>query len=198
MTEVSAFEFHPVTAARWHDLERLFSFANESGAGNPARCWCMELRRPSREWRAQSGDGNRDAMRGLVESDQTPGLLAYDGDEPVAWCSIAPRRQFAGLKELSNYKAFENPGIWYVTCFYVREDARRSGVMAALLRAATKHAGAHGANVIEGYPADPEADEASKSLVYMGLASVFREAGFAEVDRRGGDRMVMRYYPPEN
>ncbi|MEO5616304.1 MAG: hypothetical protein ABIS67_00890 [Candidatus Eisenbacteria bacterium] len=38
-----------------------------------------------------SGGPNRRAFKKLVDSGMPPGLLAYDGDEPVGWVAIASR-----------------------------------------------------------------------------------------------------------
>lgn len=159
------FSYHPVTPDRWPDLEGLFSAAGETGQGSPARCWCMEIRRPLDEWRAQQGGGNRRAMKMLVESGQVPGILAYADGEPVAWCSIAPRPQFVGLKEIGQFRRFDNPDVWTVSCFYVRDDFQGHGLMEKLLRAAVERATAHGAKVVEGYPVDPQSPEEREQWV---------------------------------
>jgi GNAT superfamily N-acetyltransferase len=185
--------FHPVTLDRWPDLERLFSASTEEGEGNPARCWCMEWRRPRAEWEAGQGEGNRAVMKALIESGHVPGILAYEGSEAVAWCSIAPRAQTTTLKERGSFRSFENPDIWTVLCFYISDAARGQGLTVELLRAAVEHARAAGAKVIEGYPVDPEAMPDFAMSRFMGFVSAFRRAGFVEVARRPDGRPVMRY-----
>jgi hypothetical protein len=37
-------------------------------------------------------------MRQLVESGTPNGVLAYHGDDPVGWCSIAPRETCVKLE----------------------------------------------------------------------------------------------------
>lgn len=190
--------FHPVTPDRWPDLDRLFSASRSTQEGEPAVCWCMEWRRPRAEWEAGRGEGNRRAMQAFIEGGQVPGLLAYAGDEVVAWCSVAPRPQLVGLREIGRFRRFENPDIWTVSCFYIRDDFRGQGLMAKLLAAGIEYAKANGARVIEGYPADEATDDSSYGSfvsVYWGRASVFRELGFVEVARAPRDnRPVMRYY----
>ncbi|MGH2633656.1 MAG: hypothetical protein ACRDG3_09630, partial [Tepidiformaceae bacterium] len=77
---------HPVTPDRWPDLERLFN-----AGGDACSCSCMWWRLTGAEYSANRGGGNRDAMGGIVASGQVPGILAYVGDEPVGWVSVAPR-----------------------------------------------------------------------------------------------------------
>jgi GNAT superfamily N-acetyltransferase len=186
-------ECHPVTLDRWPDLEALFSGSTEAGSGNPARCWCMEWRRPRAEWEAGQGEGNRAAMKALIEAGQVPGILAYEGSEPVAWCSVAPRAQTTTLRERGSFRDFENPEIWTVLCFYIRNDFQGRGLTVELLRAAVDYAREHGAKLVEGYPVDPEAMPDFAMSRFMGFVSAFRQAGFVEVARRPGGRPVMRY-----
>jgi hypothetical protein len=48
-----------------------------------------------------------------------------------------------------------------------------------------------GAKIIEGYPVEPNQDQAD-AFVYTGLASAFRKNGFKEVLRRSPTRPIMR------
>src|SRR4030042_4409385 len=88
-----ALKFHPVTPERWPDLEKLFG---ERGASSG--CWCMWWRLPRRQFQQQAGQRNKDALKGIVDSGRPPGLLGYAESEAIAWCSVAPREQFAALE----------------------------------------------------------------------------------------------------
>lgn len=189
-------EFHPVTLERWPDLEALFQAADETEAGNPAGCWCMEWRMDRATWREGSGEPNRRAMKRFIAEGNVPGILAYHGGETIGWCSIAPRRTLFGLKEVAEYRNFENPDVWSVSCFYVPPRARGKGMTSALLRAAVEHAAARGAKIVEGYAAEGES--------FMGRLSTFEKAGFeivgppgklkGEYEEYSGRQRVVRYY----
>jgi GNAT superfamily N-acetyltransferase len=183
--------FHPVTPDRWPDLERLFLPDEESKRGEPSACWCMEWRRPRDEWRQGLGDGNRQAMRQYIDVGNVPGILAYVGGEPAAWCSISPRPQQVGLRAIAPYRNFDDVSVWLVSCFYIRDDARGRGLMSMLLTAAVEYATAHGARMIEGYPVDEQTEDPEQGL-YMGRAASFRKLGFVEHARGAGNRAVMR------
>ena len=48
--------------------------------------------------KANKGDTAKADIRAVFETGPPPpGLIAYDRDEPVAWCSIAPREVFIRL-----------------------------------------------------------------------------------------------------
>src|SRR5438093_11547898 len=83
---------HPFTPARVEDFQKLFG-KNGACAG----CWCMWWRLPRKQWVAQKGEGNRRAIRKLVQSESAPGLIAYVDDEPAGWCAVAPRDAFVRL-----------------------------------------------------------------------------------------------------
>jgi GNAT superfamily N-acetyltransferase len=178
----------PVTAERWGDLEELFG-----PHGAFAGCWCMYWRMKDSEWNAQRGDGTRNLLKGLVDSGQVPGLLAYAGDRPVGWISIGPRPVFTRLERSRVAKAVDDQPVWSVVCFYVDKHYRRQGVTVALLRGAVEYARDQGAHILEGYPVDNEGDRPDPWL-YTGIAEAFRKVGFEEVVRRGEHRPIMRYY----
>src|SRR6516165_8784863 len=85
--------FHPVTRERWPDLEQLFGERGACGG-----CWCMVWRLPRAEWERGKKKNNRIALQFIAEDDRQPGVLAYAGDEPVGWCAVAPRAEYAGLQ----------------------------------------------------------------------------------------------------
>lgn len=186
--ETSALQWHPLTLERWADLEALFG-----PKGACAGCWCMWFRESRAEWERNKGEGNRLAMRALVESGVVPGLLAYRAATPVGWVSVGPR---AGYPTLENGKVLarvDDAPVWSLVCFFVDKRYRKQGVTEFLLRAAIDHARARGASVLEAYPYDPKADKVSSMSAFMGMASTFRRLGFVEVARRSETRPIMRY-----
>ena len=183
--------FRPLTAARWPDVVRLFG-----PRGACAGCWCMYWRRKRSEYERGKGAGNRSAFRKIVRSGEAPGLLAYDGSEPVGWCALAPRESYPVLANSRILRPVDDEPVWSVTCLFVRRDHRRSGVMLALLRAAVDHVGRRGGRVVEGYPIEPAKGDIPAAFAWTGLASAFRKAGFEEVARRSATRPIMRARVP--
>jgi hypothetical protein len=51
--------FHPLTAERWPDLEKLFGERGACGG-----CWCMAWRLPRAEWEAGRGEPHKRALAG--------------------------------------------------------------------------------------------------------------------------------------
>jgi GNAT superfamily N-acetyltransferase len=186
--ESGGIEIYPATPERWDDLERLFGPRGATGG-----CWCMWWRLPRSEFERQNGEGNREALRSLVYGDDPPGLLAYINGQPVGWCAIAPREQYGALERSRILKRVDEQSVWSVTCFFVAKEHRRKGVTSRLLRAAVEYAAEHGARLVEGYPVEPKSGDAPPVFIFTGIASSFRDAGFAEVARRSETRPILRY-----
>ncbi len=178
--------FHPATPERWSDLERLFG---ERGAC--AGCWCMWWRLKRSQWDAQRGDGNRAALKALMESGEVPGILSYAGAEPVGWCSVAPRESFPALERSRSLKRVDQEPVWSIVCFFVARQFRRQGLTVRLLEAALEYVRSQGGRIVEGYPTRPSKPSADAWL-YMGLSSAFLRAGFSEVTRPSTTRSIMR------
>lgn len=189
MPDVDAVAIHPLTPDRWSDLEALFG---EHGA--VGGCWCMFYRLTARRYEAQKGDGNRLALKALVAGGHPPGLLAYDGDQAVAWVSVAPRHEYARLSSSRVLKPVDSSPVWSLVCLFVRQDHRRRGLSLRLVRAAVAYAASQGARIVEAYPLDIEGVDYPAAFAEMGFMPTFVEAGFTEVTRHSPRRPIMRYY----
>jgi GNAT superfamily N-acetyltransferase len=181
------FTVHPLTPDRWGDLERLFGPNGASGG-----CWCMWNRQSSREYEQHHGADNHAAMAEIVAAGPPPGLLAYDGDDPVGWVAVGPREDYGRLQRSPVAKPVDDTPAWIVHCFVVGRRHRGRGVAQRLLEAAVAYAAAQGAATVEGCPVDPPQDRVDAGSAWHGLASMFEKAGFVEIARRSETRPLMR------
>lgn len=181
--------FHPLTPERWQDLETLFGLRGACGG-----CWCMYWRLKRSEFEQLSGEGNRAMMKAIVESREIPGILAYAGEQPVGWCSVAPRQNFSALERSRILKPVDDQPVWSVVCFFTAKPYRRQGVTVRLLQASIDYACQGGAKIVEGYPVDSKGKGSPDVFVYTGLLSAFLKVGFVEVLRRSETRPIMRYF----
>ena len=181
--------FHPLTPERWSDLEKVFGPRGACGG-----CWCMYWRQTRTQFDQGHGQVNHDSLKALVDSGSVPGIMAYVDDEPVGWCSIAPRPEFSALERSRILKPVDDQPVWSVVCFFVVRGKRRKGLTVELLKAAVEYARSNSARIVEGYPVEPKMGKAPDVFVYTGLASAFKQAGFTEVMRRSETRPIMHYY----
>jgi len=181
-------KFHAASASRWADLEQLFGERGACGG-----CWCMFWRVPRKQFEAQKGEGNKRALKGIVNAGKKPGIIAYAGKEAIAWCAVAPRETYVGLETSRLLKPVDDKPVWSISCLFVKRPYRRQGVSAQLLKAAVDFAVKQGATVVEGYPVEPSMDKMPDPFLWHGLPSAFKAAGFKEVLRRSKARPIMRF-----
>ena len=182
-------KYHPVTKSRWLDFETLFGEKGACGG-----CLCMLWRLTRKEFEQQKGEGNRQAMKSIIESGKKPGLLAYAGKQPVAWCSVAPREQFPALDRSRILKKIDDEPVWSISCFFIHKNYRKQGLGVRILEAVTQYVRKRGGKIIEGYPVEPKKGKTADVFVWTGLASIFKKAGFTECARRSETRPIMRYH----
>lgn len=188
MVRESKTHFQPVTPERWKDLERVFG-----PRGACSGCWCMWYRIKRSEWSRNGSDGNRKALKRIVDAGEVPGLLAYVDDEPAGWVSVAPREAFSSLERSHVLKRVDDQPVWSIVCFFVSREHRRQGLSRALVRAAVDYAADHGASLIEGYPVErAPGSKFSAAEAFPGSVGTFRRQGFREAVRRSPRRPIMR------
>jgi GNAT superfamily N-acetyltransferase len=187
-------EIRPITADRW---EELAAFFGPSGAFG--HCWCTWWRQTAAEFSHGVEDGgaaNRSLMHEIVEAGSEPGLLAYREGKPVGWVSVAPRPQYGRILRSRRIgpapEEAADERIWSVVCFWIPRRERGQGVATALLTGAVEHARARRATVLEAYPVDTAGGQHPSANLFTGTLTMFRRAGFEEVDRPRGAQLVVR------
>ncbi len=176
----AALDFRPVTAESWDAFARFLS-----APGAPKHCWCMVWRRSAAEAKLQAPAERQRMMHERIAAGTPVGLLAYAGEAPVGWVSIAPRDTH---RALGGPPAEPGEVVWSLVCFYVPRASRGHGLVRRLLAGAVDHARANGATIVEAYPVDAD----SPSFRFMGFVPVFAEAGFRDLGMTGTRRHVMR------
>jgi GNAT superfamily N-acetyltransferase len=190
-----------LTERNWPALQELLG-----PQGGASGCWCMWFRRTATEFKRNKGDANREALGELVASGEPVGLLAMDATgRALGWVAVAPRLAHIRL-DRSAVAAPPDPredlsDVWSVTCFFVHRTARGTGITSSLLDAAVTYAAEHGARCIEGYPTTVssgtpapglEGERKQVSTLYHGTLTMFLEAGFELIGRRGIKRALVR------
>lgn len=187
-----AFTTALLTPDRWADFEDLFG-----KQGACYGCWCTHFRLEPKVRQAMTGAEKRAFMKDRIEAGPPPGILAYEQGRAVGWVQVGPRADVSQWNRprrvttpLDDAPA-DDPGVWAVSCHFIRSKDRGRGISHVLLAAAIDHARASGARLIEASPMD-RAKQAKSVGLYVGSTSVFGKAGFAEVARRKEGRPLMR------
>ena len=130
----------------------------------------------------------RERLHAQADSNQPPGLVAFDGDRAVGWVSLGPRSDFERIVRSRVIPTIDDRPVWSIVCFAVSATARGRGVGRALLDAAIVYAREHGAPSLEAYPVRIGDDEAiHPNAAFTGTLPLFRRAGFDIVADRASD-----------
>ena len=166
-----------VTLDTWHDLEKLFE-----GRGGPHNCWCMVWRKNLHGNRPVAKAEKKEALYQYIKKDIPIGILAYADDQPVGWCSVAPRDTY---RSLGGDETKEK--VWSLACFFVHRSYRQQGLTLKLVEKAIETAKNNGGKYIEAYPVEVN----SPSYRFMGFKPVFERLGFEFIKKAGSRRHVM-------
>lgn len=188
--------FHPLTPVLWPQFEDLFG-----RQGACYGCWCSYFRLPPALRRESDRERNKAHIKARIEAGPPPGLLALaPGEAPgeaVGWMQIGPR---ADVPEWNNARRVSaplepeqarDPGVWAISCFFVRARWRGRGISHAMVAAGIDFARDGGARLLEACPVD-QAKTARSPGLFVGSTRVFAKAGFREVACRKPGRPLMR------
>ena len=150
-----------------------------------AGCWCMYPRLTESQTRELPGEGSvsqrrRAAMTQLAGGQRAPGLLAYEGEEPVGWIAVAPREELTRIARSRAMPPVDDVPVWVIPCITVAKAHRGRGIAVALIEAAVAYAREQGAAAVEAYPR-ADGERTGDDNAYFGTEAMFRRAGFEVV-----------------
>ncbi len=180
--------FRALTIEQWNDFVSLFGERGACGG-----CWCMLWRLTRKQFELHKGDGNKSAMKSIVDSGEIPGILAYYNTKAIGWCAIAPRSIYPALSRSCILQPIDDRPCWSVACLFIEKNYRKKGVSIKLLKAASDYAKSQGAEMVEGYPVEPKSEkDIPSAFAWTGIPKAFIRAGFKEIIRRSPTRPIMR------
>lgn len=168
----------------WDVIVRLFGSRGACGG-----CWCMHWRvsKGGRDWEAATKAGkNRERFRRLVRAGRVHGVAAFEGEEPVGWCSFGPRGDFPRLLRARSFERERTVEPWAIVCFYIPRPWQGRGLATRLLNAASEVAFARGAPEVEGYPVNTRPGARLPApFAWTGVREIFEAAGYRKLPRPG-------------
>ncbi|MER9014646.1 GNAT family N-acetyltransferase [Mesorhizobium sp. M0437] len=182
----------PLVPELWADFEDLFG-----RQGACYGCWCTHFRLSPAARRASNRERNKDHIKARIGAGPPPGVLAFEGGQAVGWMQIGPRadvpewnNQGRGSAPIDPADA-SDPGVWAISCFFIRTKARGKGLSHRLVQGGIEFARENGARLIEACPIDLSKDSRSIGL-FVGSSRVFEKAGFQRLVERKPGRPLVR------
>ena len=143
----------------------------------------------------------RDAMTRLARRRHAPGLLAFEGAEPVGWVAVAPRSELGRIEASRTTPRVDAERVWVIPCITVRKESRGRGIALASIEAAVAYAIEKGAPAVEAYPRAGSARTGDDNA-FFGTEPLFHRAGFRVIrtppenyPRNWVPRVTMRIEP---
>ncbi|WP_030328381.1 GNAT family N-acetyltransferase [Streptomyces sp. NRRL B-1381] len=141
-------------------------------------CWCLSYRIPAKLNKELRGPARGEYVAELCRAEPPPGVIAYEGGEPVGWAAVAPRSVTSFARSRSIPHVDDLP-VWSLWCIRVRPGHRGKGISHALIAGAVAFARDRGAPAIEAYPLDSGGDTVDLTMAYAGIRNNFERAGFS-------------------
>ncbi len=154
----------------------------------------MAARLKRKNFESQKGDANKRAMKTLVKKGIVPGIIAYMGDKPIAWCSIGPREDFPLLDRSPTLKRIDDRPVWSIVCLFLAKSIRKQGHSRDVIAGAVNYAKKQGAKIVEAYPFNPPKNKLPDPFVWTGLTPTYEAAGFEIAAARSKNRPIVRRY----
>ncbi|HYP73979.1 MAG TPA: GNAT family N-acetyltransferase [Microbacterium sp.] len=187
--------FVAANEAPWDDLQAILT-------GAAKRCQCQRQRLGDHDWWHLPETERAAILRaethcGDPRATETIGIVAYQADEPVAWCAVDRRGVYGRLRGSpvpwqGREEDPDDPSVWAIACLVVRKGHRGQGLTYPLVAAAAEYARERGASSVEGYPMLTAGRKVIWDELSVGPVGPFVAAGFREVTHPTTRRLVMR------
>ncbi len=173
----------------WPQVEKLFGKTGACGG-----CWCQAWRIEKGEnWNEVKGAVAKERLRKGILNGTTRGIVAFDGETPIGWCTFGERDSFPRLNRARTLKCDDSSRVWSIPCFFVARGYRRKGVAGAMLGHALEVMKESGVEIAEGYPSKPgKTGQYIAAFSWTGTISLFEKAGFETAGNAEGSKRRVR------
>jgi GNAT superfamily N-acetyltransferase len=178
-----------LTPRLWPQVEALFGKRGACGG-----CWCQAWRiEKGEKWDDVKGAVAKERLRRGILAGTTHGIVAFDGETPIGWCTFGPRDSFPRLNRARSLRCDDSSRVWSLPCFFVIRGHRGKGVAKAMLAHALAAMKERGARIAEGYPSKPDKDgQYIAAFSWTGTLALFEKAGFETAGNADGSKRRVR------
>ena len=179
--------FEALNLKTWPQLQALFGQKGACGG-----CWCMTPRLPSSAYNQNKGEGNKKKLHELIKSGEPLGVIAFHGQQPVAWCSISPKTRLMQMRNSRLMKLTSDEQCWSIVCLFIAKNYRRRGVSGAVIRAAANYAFSAGAKIVEAYPLINRTEDIPDAFAWNGIWKSYEKVGFRLIKQVSETRAIVQ------
>jgi len=91
------------------------------------------------------------------------------------------------------HQRLDETPVWSIVCLFIAKAYRHKGVALSTIHAAIEYVRSQGGKILEAYPTIPEGKQLPPVSSFMGVPSLFQQAGFVECARPSQRKLIMRY-----
>lgn len=168
-----------------NNFELFSQFLNCQDSGCYCSFWYQKWS-SMEEWekrKSESPELNKACMLDKVRSKFHLGVLAFQGEEPVAWISIGPVHEFFWAWRRVGQLGAEAKNIACIPCITRKTSVRGTLPESELLIPLKEYAKNQGWKAMEGYPFDRVAiDQHGEAITWAGYPEDFDKAGFKRIE----------------
>lgn len=141
------------------------------------KCYCMFFHtdEKAKEWVNRTNNDNRNDAIDNIKRGTLSGFLAYDGNNPIAWCNVNERNSYKFNKSRFHI-LHDDKKVISLVCFYIMEKYRGKGIINTLLKHIIDYYNDKGYDYLEAYPAT---NKTKSNENYHGLLSSFLKNNFS-------------------
>ena len=164
------------------------------------KCYCMFFHADenAKEWIKRKKENNKNDAVKNIETGRLSGFIAYDGNNPIAWCNANERNSYKFNKSRFHI-LHDDKKVISVVCFYIMQEYRGKGIINILLKYIIDYYKSRKYDYLEAYPAT---NKTKSNENYHGPLSSFLKNGFSifkemeEIDDFGDHEKynIVRYY----
>jgi hypothetical protein len=166
------------------NFEAYSKFLNAHDSGCYCSFWHQKFSSMA-EWdkrKAEEPDLNKSCMLDKIRSRFHLGVLAYKGDQIVAWVSVGPATDFYWAWRRLSALGDTAKTVAIIPCITRKKELRAELPESELLKALKDYGRTVGWSAIEGYPFDRVAhDKHGHAIAWAGFPEDFERAGYKRV-----------------
>ncbi len=113
---LSGMSYSLLDNSNWNDFEVVMEKNGVSGG-----CWCAWDRMRRSLFSKTGAENHKSVTRHYVDVGKPVGIITYENQAPMGWCSVGLIEDFPGIMYSRALKPESPEGKWCITCLFIRK-----------------------------------------------------------------------------